>query len=296
MKKVIIITGPTAIGKTKISIEVAKYFNFEIINGDSVAVYKRLDIGSAKPTPEEQGGIKHYLIDIKDVNEGYSVYDFQHDARKIINESNDIKIICGGTGLYLSSVIYNYEFKAKKRDEDEALKYENYSNMELYNLLLEKDPNIDKEKIHPNNRKRVLRAIEVIDDTNKSIQSYNKKNEKLYDYYIVYLNMDRNILYERINKRVDLMFEEGLLDEVKMLYDEKVYPHAIGYSELKDYFDSKITLDEAKEEIKKNTRHLAKRQLTWFNHQLDTHFYNVDLDNIESTINNIIADLKEWLK
>ena len=296
MKKVIVILGPTAVGKTKISIDVAKHFNYEIISGDSVAIFKDLDIGSAKPTKEEMDGVKHYLIDVREAGEYYSVSDFQTDARRIIDSSDDIKIIAGGTGLYIQSVLLDYEFTSPKRDDNFSLKYENYSNEELYKLLLDKDPNIDKEKLHMNNRKRVLRALEVLENSNRSIHSYNNKDKKVYDYYICYLSMPRELLYERINKRVDIMFNDGLIDEVKALYDKGIYPHAIGYQELKKYFDNEITLDEAIEEIKKNSRHLAKRQETWFKNQLDTHFYEVNPNDIKATTNNIIKDLEEWLK
>lgn len=296
MKKVLVVVGPTAVGKTKIAIELAKHYNFEVISGDSVAVYKRLDIGSAKPTKEEMDGVKHYLIDVRDPSDEYSVKDFQDEARKIIDTSDDIKIISGGTGLYIESVLYNYEFNASKRDFNYEDKYKDFSNDELYNLLLEKDPNIDREKIHPNNRKRVLRALEVNQELNQSIHSFNKKDEKVYDYFICYLSMERKKLYERIEKRVDMMFDDGLLEEVKSLYDDKIYPHAIGYKELVPYFDGLITLDTAKDEIKKNTRHLAKRQETWFKNQMDTNFYDMASDTHENILNKIISDVDRWLK
>lgn len=296
MKKVLVVVGPTAVGKTKTAIELAKHYKCEIISGDSVAVYKRLDIGSAKPTLEEMDGIKHYLIDVIDPCEEYSVKEFQQEARRIIDSSNDLKIISGGTGLYIESVLYNYEFNASKRDFNYEEKYKDYSNDELYNLLLEIDPNIDRDKIHPNNRKRVLRALEVKQELNQSIHSFNKKNEKVYDYFIVYLSMERNRLYERIEKRVDIMFEDGLLDEVKSLYDDKIYPHAIGYKELVPYFDGLITLDTAIDEIKKNTRHLAKRQETWFKNQMDTHFYDAREEIHEETLKQIIFDIDRWLE
>ena len=159
MKKVLVVVGPTAVGETKTAIELAKHYNAEIISGDSVAIYKRLDIGSAKPTKEEMDGVKHYLIDIIDPATEYSVKDFQEAARKIIDSSDDLKIISGGTGLYVQSVLYNYEFNASKRDFDYEEKYKDYSNDELYSLLLELDPNVDKNKTHPNNRKRVLREL-----------------------------------------------------------------------------------------------------------------------------------------
>jgi tRNA dimethylallyltransferase len=295
MKKVLVVVGPTAVGKTKISISLAKHYGIDIISGDSVAIYKRLDIGSAKPTKEEMDGVCHHLIDIKDPKESYSACDFQREARKILDQ-NDFTLICGGTGLYIQAALFNYEFNAPARDLDYGKKYENLSNQELYDLLLKKDPNIDREKLHPNNRKRVLRALEVKEELDLSIHSFNHKNEALYDYFIVYLSLDREVLYERINKRVDMMVSDGLIDEVKALYDDGIYPHAIGYQELVPYFDHDITLESAIEEIKKNTRHLAKRQETWFRHQMDSHFYTVDLDNIENTINQIIKDVDGWLK
>jgi len=295
MKRVIVLVGPTAVGKTKISIELAKKYNLDVISGDSVAVYKRLDIGSAKPTKEEMDGVKHHLIDVLEPNEQFDVATFQRMAREIIDK-NELSLICGGTGLYVQSVLFNYEFKAQKRDNDYSLKYKDLSNSELFELLLKKDPNIDKEKLHPNNRKRVLRALEVMDELHESIHSFNKKKEALYDYFIIYLNLDRETLYERINKRVDIMVKDGLIDEVKALFDDGIYPHAIGYQELVPYFKGEISLDSAIEEIKKNTRHLAKRQETWFKNQMDSHFYNVDINNINNTINEIENDLDRWLK
>ena len=295
MKRVIVVVGPTASGKTKIAISLAKKYNLDVISGDSVAVYKRLDIGSAKPTKEEMDGVKHHLIDVLEPELQFDVATFQQMARKII-DNNELSLICGGTGLYIQSVLFNYEFKAQKRDDSYSHKFDDLSNEELYELLLKKDPNIDKEKLHPNNRKRVLRALEVMDELNESIHSFDKKKEALYDYYIIYLKMDREKLYDRINKRVDKMIEDGLIEEVKSLYDDNIYPHAIGYQELIPYFKGEISLDAAIEEIKKNTRHLAKRQETWFKNQMESHFYEVDLNNINNTINEIENDLDRWLK
>lgn len=292
MKKVIVVVGPTAVGKTRLSIDLAKALNTSIISGDSVAVYKGLDIGSAKPTKEEQSLVKHYLIDIREPNDTYSVADFQHDAREII-ENNDLSLICGGTGLYIQSVLFDYEFQASKRDLDYSKKYEAYSNEELFSILIERDPNIDRNKLHPNNRKRVLRALEVLEETNKSIHSFDNKKIPVYDYFIVYLSMDREKLYERINLRVDLMLKEGLLDEVKSLFDKGIYPHAIGYQEFIPYFNNLITLDTAVDEIKKNTRHLAKRQETWFRNQMNSNFYDASL-NYNDLFNKILSDIKEW--
>jgi len=295
MNKVICVVGPTAVGKTKISIEIAKHYHIDIISGDSVSVYRGLDIGSAKPTLEEMDGVKHHLIDIVDVKDGFSAFDFQKRAREIM-DNNPLSLICGGTGLYVQSAIFNYEFNANKRDLSYGDKYINYSNDELYELLLSKDPNIDKNKLHPNNRKRVLRALEVFEELDTSIHSFNKNKEPLYDYYIVYLTQERELLYDRINKRVDIMMKSGLLDEVKGLYDKGIIPHAIGYSEFIPYFENMVSLDTVVDEIKKNTRHLAKRQETWFKNQMNSHFYYVNFDNINETINNIITDIDRWLE
>ena len=293
MKKVIVVVGPTAVGKTKIAISLAKHYNLDIISGDSVAIYKRLDIGSAKPTKEEMKEVKHYLVDIKEPTEEYSAFDFQKEAREIMDKS-DLSLICGGTGLYIQSAIFNYEFKSSRRDLDFEKQFDNLSNQELYDLLLSKDPNIDKTKLHPNNRKRVLRALGVLEELDSSIHSFNHKNEKLYDYFIVYLSSDREKLYDRINKRVDQMINDGLVDEVYSLYKDGIYPHAIGYQEFLPYFRNEINLDSAIEEVKKNTRHLAKRQETWFRNQMDSHFYKVDFDNVSITIDEIIKDIDLW--
>ncbi len=295
MKKVIAIVGPTAIGKTDISVLIAKHYNFDIISADSVAVYKYLDIGSAKPTKEEMKGVKHYLIDELDPSEQYSVDDFQKSARKIIDVNNPI-IIAGGTGLYVQSVLFDYEFSSAKRDTNFEDNYKSLSNIELYNMLEKEDP-VAASKIHPNNRKRVLRALEVFYNTNKSISSFDGKKNKVYDSYIIYLNInDRELLYERINKRVDIMVKKGLVNEARALYDKGIYPNAIGYKELIPYFNNEICLELAIDEIKKNSRHLAKRQMTWFKNQMDTHFYEVDLNNVNNTVNKIIKDLDVFLE
>lgn len=297
MKRVIAIVGPTAVGKTKISIELAKRLDAQIISGDSVAVYKELNIASAKPTKEEMQGVKHYLIDELEPTEQYDVMTFQHRAREIIDNSSKPIIICGGTGLYIKSVLYNYEFEAPKRDDSLEERFKDFSNEELFNYLLKIDPDFDQTRIHMNNRKRVLRAIEIKESSNESIEHFNKKNEPYYEPYIVYLNIaDRDLLYKRINERVDEMFAHGLLYEVFSLYKKGITPNAIGYKELIPFFNKEVTLETATDNIKLNSRHLAKRQMTWFKTQMDTHFYEVNLDNIEQTIDTIYHDLKEFLK
>ena len=294
MGRVVVVVGPTAVGKTKVSIELAKKLGCDIISGDSVAVYKGLDIGSAKPTISERDGVYHHLIDVKEPEDQYNVAEFQREARKIM-DSNELSLICGGTGLYIQSALFNYEFNAPKRDFDFEKKFCEYSNDELYKLLKTKDPSITEERIHPNNRKRVLRALEILETQNTSINTFNQKDVPLYDYFICYLSLPREQLYERINKRVDIMMEEGLLSEVKGLYDKNIFPHAIGYQEFVPYFEGLITLETAIDEVKKNSRHLAKRQETWFKNQMTSHFYNVNLEDIEATINEVYNDISNWL-
>jgi tRNA dimethylallyltransferase len=293
MRKVIIVLGPTAVGKTKIGIELAKRLNTEIISGDSVQVYKGLDIGSAKATIEEMAGVKHHLIDILDAKEDYSVCDFQKQAREL-TDNLDIPMIVGGTGLYIKAAISNYEFDAPKRDFSFESQFDNLSNEELYDLLKEKDPKMC-EIIHPNNRKRVLRAL-FASMADEPLSEKNGKDTLVYDPYIIYLNLERQQLYDRINKRVDIMINDGLEEEVRNLYEKGITPHAIGYQEWLPYFRGEVSFETVVEEIKKNSRHLAKRQITWFKHQMDTKFYDVNLENINETIDKIYEDVLIFLK
>ena len=299
MERVIVIVGPTGVGKTKLSIELAKHFNSEIINGDSVQIYKELNIGSAKVSEEEMQGIKHHLLDFKEINEDYTVYDYQKDLRNKIDEFNKkglVPIIAGGTGLYLKAALYDYKFE--KEDSNNFNSYENYSNEEIYNLLKEKD---EKEalKLHPNNRKRVVRALNVINNLqgNKTEMLEKQEHKLLYDVVFVGLTLPRDVLYERINKRVDLMIEKGLVEETKQLfekYKDKNYKsfQAIGYKELFSYYKDEISYQEAIELIKKKSRNYAKRQYTWFNNQFDVNWFEVDLENFSSTIEKIISFLE----
>ena len=292
MKKVIIVLGPTAVGKTKIGIELAKRLNTEIISGDSVQVYKGLDIGSAKVTNEEASGIKHHLIDILEPTETYSVCDFQKAARLLMDKL-EVPLIVGGTGLYINAAISNYEFDAPKRDFSFEEEYNNYTNEEVYQMLVEKDPTT-ANTLHPNNRKRVLRALYAA-SVNEPLSTKNNKSQLLYEPYIIYLNLDRNLLYERINQRVIQMIDEGLEKEVTDLYNKGITPHAIGYQEWLPYFNKENTLEEVISEIQKNSRHLAKRQMTWFRNQMDTNFYEVNLNNINETIDIIYNDVIKFL-
>lgn len=289
--KLIVITGPTAVGKTKLSIELATKLNGEIINADSTQIYKNLDIATAKVTEKEKEGIKHHLIDIKEINEDYTVYDYQLDGRKIIDDllkQNKTPIIVGGTGLYIKALLYDYQFKEEKK-----IDYSNYSDDELYNNLLKVDPNTD---IHKNNRKRIERALNYY-DINKIPMSNKEKTDKLlYDTIFIGLTTDRKILYERINKRVDQMINNGLIEEAKTIYDTNIRSKAvltpIGYKELFDYFDNKCSLNEAIELIKQRSRHYAKKQYTWFNHQMNINWFNVDFNNFDNTINEVLNYIK----
>lgn len=287
MEKVIVIIGPTAVGKTSISIEIAKRFNGEIINGDSTQVYKELQIGTAKITDDEKEGIIHYLLDIKEPNENFSVAEFQELVRAKITEIHQkgkVPIIIGGTGLYIQAVLYDYEFSEASsndilRNELEVFVKE-HGNEALHKRLAEVDP-ISAQNIHVNNVRRVIRAIEVYEDTGIPFSEYisKQKKELLYDATIIGLDMDREKLYERINMRTDHMLESGLLEEVKGLYQylpgDSQSIHSIGYRELYDYLDGKVTYDEAVDSIKKNSRNYAKRQLTWFRNKLDVNWFDV---------------------
>lgn len=276
---IIVIVGPTGVGKTKLSIELAKYYKASIINADAVQIYKDLNIGSAKVTEAEKEGIKHYLLDIKNLDEEYSVCDYQRDARRIINDNlNQNIIFCGGTGLYISAALMDYRFY----EDDLNLTYDEYSNEELYELVLKKDNN---SKIDKNNRIRMIRFL-------------NKKNIELVEPKLLYKNVifiglttSRDKLYEVINKRVDKMFNDGLIDEVRRLYNKnknsKILNRAIGYKEVIKYLKQEISLEEAKELIKKNSRHYAKRQYTWFNNKMNIKWFNVNYDNFLETINEI---------
>lgn len=293
MNKVIVILGPTAVGKTKLSVELAKKINGEIINADSTQVYKNLNIATAKITEEEKENIVHHLFDVKEINDDYTVYDYQKDVRKLID---DIKsrgktpILVGGTGLYIKAALYDYEF-----DEEELIvsDYSKYSTNELYSMLLK----IDSEtKIHKNNRKRIERTLDVYNSKGKLDKKTNK-DILLYDSIFIGLTTSRELLYDRINLRVDKMLDAGLLEEAKWLYDTNVRTKAvmtpIGYKELFEYFDGNITKDEAIELIKKNSRRYAKRQYTWFNNQMNVNWFNVDFDNFNNTIDEVYNYIKQ---
>ena len=295
---IIVITGPTGVGKTKLSIELAKIYNCEIINGDSVQIYKGLDIGSAKVTADEKENIPHHLFNIREVDQEYSIYDYQKDVRRLIDEITKRKkniIIVGGTGLYIKSALYDYTLNDFNNNSDQ---YEDKSTEELYQKLISIDKDIIIDK---HNRRRVVRALNYYKSTGKSISKNKSGNNLLYDAIFIGLTMNnREALYKRINNRVDKMIENGLTTEVKSFYDKGIHTKpllsAIGYKELYQYFDNKITYEEAIELIKRNSRRYAKRQYTFFNHQFDIKWFDANIDNFNETINNVTKYIEEKKK
>lgn len=280
---ILCVVGPTAVGKTKLSIELAKKYNAIIINCDAMQVYKGLDIGTAKVTKEEMEGIPHKLLDFVDVNYNYTVFDYQKDARNILKEYKDHNIIfVGGTGLYLKAALYDYRFSI----DDDNKTYDEYTNEELYDMCLKKDKNCN---IHLNNRKRLIRFLNKKD-------IINVEPKPLYDIKVIGLTTDRETLYKKINERVDKMLELGLVNEVKKFYNSNIRSKAlltgIGYKEIYSYLDGKITLDEAIDLIKKNSRHYAKRQYTWFNHQMNVKWF----DTCYNDFNKTILEVEEYIE
>ncbi len=298
--KVIVIVGPTASGKTALSIEVAKKINGEIVSCDSMQIYKDMNIGSAKPTIEEMQGIKHYMLDIVSPDERFSVAEYKKQAEKAIEEilkKGKTPIVVGGTGLYADSLIYGIEYKEIEFDEEYRQKLENKASTDegltnLYEEAKKIDPEAIK-KISANDKKRILRILEIYHSTGKNKTEQEKesrKNEVKYDYKIFAINMERDILYDRINKRVDLMIENGLIDEVKTLLKKyKEFPTAmqgLGYKEVVEYLNGDLSQNEMIEKIKQETRRYAKRQLTWFRKNKQTMWID-GLDSLEKNINII---------
>ncbi|MBT2654461.1 tRNA (adenosine(37)-N6)-dimethylallyltransferase MiaA [Bacillus sp. ISL-18] len=304
-QKLIVIIGPTAVGKTNLSIEMAKRYDGEIISGDSMQIYRGMDIGTAKITEEEMQGIPHHLIDIKEPEENFSVAEFQLLVRAKINEiakRGKLPIIVGGTGLYIQSVIYDYQFSDVPGDEAFRLKLEERAkqigNEALYKELQAIDPD-SAAQIHPNNVRRVIRALEIFHLTGKTMKDFQKKQQPdlMYETALVGLSMEREKLYERINRRVDIMVEQGLLDEVKSLYNQGLRNcqsiQAIGYKEIYDYLDGSVTWEEAVEQLKQNSRRYAKRQLTWFRNKMDVQWFDM------TYVNNFakkIAEISQYVE
>lgn len=281
--KVIVICGPTASGKTALSIKLAQQINGEIVSADSMQIYKDMNIGTAKPTKEETQNIKHYLIDFVNPSQRYSVAEFKKDAEKAIEEilsKGKIPIIVGGTGLYIDSLIYGIEYNEIKIDEKYRQQLENRVEKEGLEKIYEEAKKIDYEatqKISPNDKKRILRILEIYNATGKTKTEQeieSKRNGIKYDYKVFAINLDREILYDRINKRVDKMINEGLIQEVEeILKKYKEFPTAmqgIGYKEVVEYLNGTITKEEMIDKIKQETRRYAKRQMTWFKKNKET--------------------------
>lgn len=292
MNKVIVICGPTAVGKTKLSVELAKKLDGEIINADSTQVFKMMDIGTAKVTEEEKENIPHHLFDIKNPDEEYTVFDYQSDCRYWIDDilnRGKTPILVGGTGLYIKAALYDYKFE----EENQKFSFEDKSDEELYRELKNVDPNTE---IHPNNRKRIERALSYYYEHGVPISSHEKSTRILYDTIFLGLTTDRDILYERINKRTYQMIEEGLLEEAKKIYDLKYRSKAIltpiCYKELFPYFEGNCSLEESIELIQQRCRRYAKRQYTWFNHQLPVIWLEVDFKCFQNTIEEAISKIK----
>lgn len=302
-EKLILIIGPTAVGKTDISIKIAKEFNGEIISADSMQIYRKMDIGTAKIKKDEMQDINHYLIDIVEPDEEYSVSDFKNDAHKRIKDivnKGKTPIIAGGTGFYINSLTYDLNFSKSASDDNLRKKYNDLAEENGNEYIMEILKKIDlksAQRININDRKRIIRAIEVYELTGKKMsdnyKDFRKENED-FDFIIIGLNRDREKLYKRINKRVDIMIENGLIDEVKELIDlgygkELISMKAIGYKEVVDYFEGISSYDEMVELLKRNSRRFAKRQLTWFRRDNRIKWFNYDdYENEEEANNKII--------
>ncbi|MBS4189326.1 tRNA (adenosine(37)-N6)-dimethylallyltransferase MiaA [Bacillus sp. FJAT-49705] len=292
-EKLVVLIGPTAVGKTKLSIELAKRLNGEIISGDSMQIYRGMDIGTAKIKKSEMEGIIHHLIDIKDPEEPFSVAEFQELVRKKIKEitlRGKLPMIVGGTGLYIQSVIYDYQFSDAPSDEAFRVLLEKRAEIEgyeaLHNELMQVDPE-SAQKIHPNNIRRVIRALEVFHCTGRTISDYQsgQNPELMYNTALIGLTMDREKLYNRINQRVEMMINEGLLHEVEGFFKQGLKNcqsiQAIGYKELYEYFNCHVTLEEAVSQLKQNSRRYAKRQLTWFRNKMEVDWF--DMSNLSDS-------------
>ncbi|WP_010530706.1 tRNA (adenosine(37)-N6)-dimethylallyltransferase MiaA [Lentibacillus jeotgali] len=306
-QKVISIVGPTAVGKTKLSIDIAGRFNGEVISGDSMQVYKGLDIGTAKVTEKERDGIPHYMIDIKNPEEPFSVADYQKLVQHYIDEIDSrgkLPIIAGGSGLYIQAALYDYHFSNQRRNENITRQLESelaeHGSAVMHRRLKEIDPD-QAAKTHPNNHRRLIRALEVYETTGVTMSEYQKNQSKNSPYQPIFigLEMDRHLLYERINDRVDHMLEEGLLDEVKLLYELGYENHqsmrGIGYKEFIPYFKGEQSFDDTVNLLKRNSRRYAKRQYTWFKNKMDVKWYAVTPESHEVIFRNILTDLAGML-
>lgn len=308
MQKLVAIIGPTAVGKTKLSIDLAKKFNGEIISGDSAQVFKGMDIGTAKITADEMEGIPHHLIDCREPSESYNVYDFKNEVNRMITDITNrgkLPILVGGTGLYIQSVLYDYQFPETTANLTIRKELEERIDREgpdaVYQTLVEIDPQA-AEKIHPNNTKRVIRALEVFYDSGKRFSEQEQSEERtlLYDVALIGLTMDRDLLYKRINERVETMMQMGLEEEVRNLYDQGLKDaqsmQAIGYKEFSGLFEGTKTREDVISEIQRNSRRFAKRQFTWFRNKMDVHWFDVtDLAHFDKISEEISIEVAGML-
>ncbi len=284
-ERLLVIVGPTAVGKTELSIQIAKRFNGEVVSGDSMQIYRGLDIGTAKIAKDEMQGIPHHMIDIKDPDESFSASEFQNEARAAIadiHRRNKLPILVGGTGLYVHAITHDYQFtntgaNEAFRNEMEAFAGR-YGNKALHEKLKHRDPE-SYRSIHPNNRRRVIRALEVLEQTGKPFSHFQSKSKTLiYEAIFIGLTMEREVLYARINQRVDQMIEKGLLAEAYQLYKKNKHSQAaqaIGYKELFLYFDGTLSKEEAISLLKRNSRRYAKRQFTWFKNKMNITWFDM---------------------
>ncbi|TDW11816.1 tRNA dimethylallyltransferase [Breznakia blatticola] len=299
--KVLAVIGPTGVGKSKMAIELAKKFNGEIISGDAYQVYKQLSIGSAKITPEEMDGITHYLVDCYDYEDTYNVKIFQEQARKYISEiqaKGKLPIICGGTGLYIKAALYDYVFEEEQEDEAYSKLLNSLSDTELYERLKQEDIE-SAQALHPNNTRRIKRALMMNHLGHKKSERLQKQNhEMLYDAYILGLTVERSELYKRIDARVVKMMDMGLLEELQdIVKDDTTFAlqsmRGIGYKEWQSYFQKEASMEETISLIQKNTRNFAKRQYTWFNNQMDVHWFDIRKPNIKDDIQQQVQNFIE---
>lgn len=307
-KQILVIAGATAVGKTEYAIKFANKFNGEIVSCDSMQLYKYMDIGSAKPTPRELAQAKHYLVNEIDPREKFSVAKYQKLAKQYINEifaKGKMPIIAGGTGLYLNSLLYDMDFAESKANFQIREKYENfaqiYGKQALHDLLAEKDASL-AEKIHPNNVRKVIRALETLETSGKSIDGFADKLTPTgdYDAVSICLNRERKELYARINKRVDLLIEAGLIDEIKSLMakgltSDDISMKGIGYKEIINYLNGAYDMDTAIELVKRNTRRYAKRQITWFKRYDDMKWFDIS-DNPFKNSETYIEEISIWIQ
>ncbi len=294
---IVVIVGPTGVGKTAVSLEIAKHYQTDIISGDAVQVYRQLNIGSAKITAEEMQGISHHMIDILDPKEPFSVALYQKHVRAIINTmiaQGKLPLLVGGTGFYIKSVLHDFNFTNTKRNHDFETENENIDNQTLHDRLKAIDPQT-ASNIHPNNRKRLLHALSRA-QTNNPLSAETNHQKALYPYIMVGLRKDRKKLYEIINQRVLKMIESGLIEEAKSLFDQNIRgtsTEAIGYKELYGYFDGEYDLDEAIRLIQRNSRRYAKRQMTYLNHQFNVQWIDVDQKTILEVANEAVKHIEK---